>query len=113
MREIFQHTYKFKVRKLADSINNLKCGVEVKDVGDNILFVGLNSCFSISARDFRFLGYKGNCIYFTDDSEEVCSGKRDNQQDSDIGVFDLANGRIESLPGFKCHPRFFWPHQFE
>ncbi|KAM7519206.1 hypothetical protein LguiB_018168 [Lonicera macranthoides] len=109
----------FKVWKLVDSINNSKCWVQVKNIGDNVLFVGLNSCFSISARDFIFLGYKENCIYFTDEPEAF-GGKMDNQQhsdliggkrqpDSDIGLFNLANGKIESLPGFKCDPRFFWP----
>ncbi|KAM7515243.1 hypothetical protein LguiA_004826 [Lonicera macranthoides] len=101
----------FKVWKLVDSINNSKCWVQVKNIGDNVLFVGLNSCFSISARDFIFLGYKENCIYFTDEPEAF-GGKMDNQQhsdliggkrqpDSDIGLFNLANGKIESLPGFK------------
>ncbi|KAL2936993.1 F-box protein SKIP23 [Bienertia sinuspersici] len=39
-----------------------KTWVEVKDLGNNILFVGMTSAFAASAVDFAF--HKGNCIYF-------------------------------------------------
>lgn len=80
--------------------------VEVKSIGDNVLFVGCNSSMSISSLDF--LGYQGNCIYFTDGLPSFAGNER-GQENSDIGVFRLEDGTFNSLPGFKCESRFIWP----
>ncbi|KAM7524027.1 hypothetical protein LguiA_013929 [Lonicera macranthoides] len=99
-----EKTYMFKVYKL-DSINST--WVEVKDIGDDILFVGLNTSFSISSRDFP--GFKGNSIYYTDYWLTAFTSRREKHACSDIGVFNLEDQSFELLPGFKCNPKFLWP----
>lgn len=102
-----ERTEMFKVYKL-DSINSI--WVQVKDIGDDILFVGLNTSFSISSRDFH--GYKGSSIYYTDLWLTAFSIKREKWEKklcSDIGVFNLGDESFESLPSFKCNPKFLWP----
>ncbi|KAM7461108.1 hypothetical protein LguiA_029229 [Lonicera macranthoides] len=93
----------FEVYKL-DSINS--SWVKVQNIGDDILFLGLNSSLRISSHDL--LGQKGNCIYFTDYtfSFDINKGQ---EEDSDVGVFNLEDGTFRSMPGFECHPRFLWP----
>ena len=60
----------------------------------------------MSFRDFP--GFKGSRIYFTD-SPFSFGGKEYNQEDSDIGVFNLEDGSFEQFSGFKRDPRFLWP----
>ncbi|KAM3709917.1 hypothetical protein ACJW31_02G210700 [Castanea mollissima] len=67
--------------------------VMVKNLGDQVLILGKDSSFSVSATEFS--GCKGNCIYFTDEN--------------DIGVFYFENqktGKIVDFPD-QCH--LFWP----
>ncbi|XP_057966388.1 F-box protein SKIP23 [Malania oleifera] len=79
---------RFKVYRLSRSEQKW---VEVRSLGDRILFLGDNCAFSASASDFY--GRKGNCIYFTDLG--------------DIEVFDLDEGRrIDDSRG--CS-ELFWP----
>ncbi|KAM7519590.1 hypothetical protein LguiB_018552 [Lonicera macranthoides] len=96
-------TLDFKLYKF-DSIN--LSWTEVKNIGDDMMFLGLNSSLSFSSR--KFLGYKGNRIYFTEDPM-IFLYKENKIEDSNIGIFNLEDGTFESFPGFKCIPRFLWP----
>lgn len=51
---------------------------------------------SISSADFP--GYKGNRIYFTDDNRDVNDLVEFRVVSFDMGVYDLDDGMIESLP---------------
>ncbi|KAF8405484.1 hypothetical protein HHK36_010391 [Tetracentron sinense] len=62
----FYKTCRFEVFKLDPS--RLKWD-EVKSLDDHMLFLGKNSSLSLLASDFS--GFKGNCIYFTDDYTEA------------------------------------------
>ncbi|KAM7523065.1 hypothetical protein LguiA_012967 [Lonicera macranthoides] len=95
-------TYGFTVYKHDPS--NLSW-VELKDLGDDMLFLGYNSSLSFSCRDFG--GDKSNRIYFTDDFNEFhWKGVKGGQ---DIGVFKLEKGSVEPLQGFECDPNHVWP----
>lgn len=79
----------------------------VKNLYDQMLFIGENSSLSLSASDFT--GCMGNCIYFTDDYSET--NYDGGFGEHDIGIYKLLDGSIEPLP---CYPRnsFFrlhWP----
>ncbi|KAM7523981.1 hypothetical protein LguiA_013883 [Lonicera macranthoides] len=80
----------------------------VKNLGDDTLFVGYNSSFSISSSSCHgFSGYLRNCIYFTDNlSDYHLKGIKGG---SDIGVCNLNIRRIEQLSNFKCDPNHVWP----
>lgn len=95
-------TLDFKVYKLDLSSSSW---VEVENIGEDVLFLGLNLSMSISS--CHFPGYKGNCIYYTDGPMSF-GGRRHKQANSDIGVFKLDKGIVEKLPGFKCDPKFLW-----
>lgn len=69
----------------------------ITSIGNDAFFIGMNSLFSISLQNLH-TGWRGNCIYFTDDYI-------DGQQEGIIGGYDndiykLENKRVESLPGF-------------
>ncbi|XP_077248289.1 uncharacterized protein LOC143887930 [Tasmannia lanceolata] len=57
--------------------------IQTESIGDQILFLGCNSSFSLSGLDFP--QWKGNCIYFTDSNDVALDWKNDN------GVFGLEN----------------------
>ncbi|GMI67277.1 SKP1/ASK-Interacting protein 23, F-box/DUF295 Ancestral 11 [Hibiscus trionum] len=85
------------------------CGewYEIQSIGDDMLFLGWNSSFSLSCKNFP--AYAGNCIYFTDDNliyhyEGIVGG-------FDIGIFNLSDGSIQHLPGYKtCDSELsIWP----
>ncbi|KAL5703902.1 hypothetical protein ACHQM5_022395 [Ranunculus cassubicifolius] len=63
--------------------------LEVKNLGDRALFLGINHSSSVCSSDFP--GCKGNCIYFTDDCRIMHTG------DYDKGICNLENGRIEAI----------------
>ncbi|KAK9042153.1 hypothetical protein V6N11_017232 [Hibiscus sabdariffa] len=80
---------------------------EIQSIGDDILFLGFNSSFSMSSKNFP--GHAANCIYFTDDSilfhlQGIAGG-------FDIGIFNLSDGSIQHLPGYKtCESEIsIWP----
>ncbi|KAL5724994.1 hypothetical protein ACHQM5_008191 [Ranunculus cassubicifolius] len=85
----------FKVLKLD---RECRKWVEMKSLGNNILFLGDNSSFSISASHFPEC--KPNSIYFTDDYDlgyyrryyQNCASERGAH---DMGVFSLEDGSIE------------------
>nr|DAD41744.1 TPA_asm: hypothetical protein HUJ06_016067 [Nelumbo nucifera] len=94
-----EETKQLKVFKLDHSGRKW---VEVKTLGDRILFIGANCSFSASASDFS--GCKGNCIFFTD--REQGDGRFSA---NDIGVFDLENGSIGPLASYPGYSQLFWP----
>lgn len=83
-------TVDFKIYKL-----DQECGdwVMVQNLGDRVFFLGNDSSFSVSAREFG--GCKGNCIYFTDEN--------------DIGVFYLEDHSIGKIVNFPYYSHIFWP----
>ena len=93
----------FKIYKLDTSSREW---YQVKDIGEDMLFLGWNSSLSISCHNFP--GYAGNCIYFTDDCllyhrEGIIGG-------FDIGVFSLTDGSIKHLPGYTGDSELLiWP----
>lgn len=72
-------------------------------MGGDSLFLGKNSSSSISSADFP--GFKGNCIYFTDDNHDVNDQVQFGAVSFDMGVYNLDDGMIESLPvpGYEGH----------
>jgi hypothetical protein len=76
--------------------------VKMKDLHDQVLFIGYNQSQSLSAKEFPQL--KPNCVYFTD-SESCVSNYKNNSRD--IGVLNLENdNREEILPQLWCS----WPN---
>ncbi|KAK9286207.1 hypothetical protein L1049_014591 [Liquidambar formosana] len=101
---ISERIVRFKVFRLDE---NEQKWVEVKSIGDRVLFLGDNSTFSASASDFS--GCKGNCIYFTDNSFYSIREEDGAFRDGGIGVFDLENGSIGPLANYPDYSRMFWP----
>ncbi|KAL5223721.1 hypothetical protein ABZP36_010360 [Zizania latifolia] len=66
--------------------------VQMRGIGDRMLFVGLYQGFSLRAADFA--GLEGNCVYFF---------KMDKASRSCINRFSMNNGRIKELPGPWMH----------
>ncbi|PIA62854.1 hypothetical protein AQUCO_00200698v1 [Aquilegia coerulea] len=88
-------TKKFVVYKLDQSSKPFQW-VQLQSLGDQILFLGRSSSMSISAAGVP--GFKGNCIYFTDDIwPYFFNGFEPIYRNSDNGVFYLDDGRIESF----------------
>ncbi|XP_048421220.1 F-box protein SKIP23 [Pyrus x bretschneideri] len=99
-----ERTVRFEVFKLDREGKKL---VEMKSLGDRVLFLGDDCTFSASASQLS--GCKGNCILFTDNffymgSEEECVFKA-----RDIGVFDLDDGGIAPLSDYPEYSKLFWP----
>ncbi|KAK7840480.1 hypothetical protein CFP56_016666 [Quercus suber] len=74
----------------------------VKNIGDNVFFVGINDSLSISSQNLA--KYKGNCIYFTDDyfdchREGIVGGH-------DMGVYNVEDRSIKPLPVYNY---YVWP----
>lgn len=96
-------TLDFKVHKLDEEWGRW---VEVKSLGDQAFVLGSDCCFSVSAREFA--GFKGNCIYFTEqlDLDFALRGLGN----LDGCVFDLEDHTIKKLaccPG--SYPTFWLP----
>ncbi|PIA63539.1 hypothetical protein AQUCO_00201110v1 [Aquilegia coerulea] len=92
---IRRNTMKFLVFKL-DRTGDIRRWVEVKSIGDQMIFLGRNSSICLSARGIP--GIRGNCIYFTDDYPRYFwIGYRDPHYCSDNGIFYLEDGHIESV----------------
>ncbi|GMJ15136.1 SKP1/ASK-Interacting protein 23, F-box/DUF295 Ancestral 11 [Hibiscus trionum] len=80
---------------------------EIHSIGDDMLFLGWNSSFALSCKNFP--GHAGNCIYFTDNNmlqhhQGIVGG-------CDVGIFNLSDGSIQHLPGYKtCDSELsIWP----
>jgi hypothetical protein len=93
-----ERTIRFEVFKLD---KDLQTWVEVKNLGNNMIFIGDNCSFSASGSDFN--GCKGNCIFFTDPLED--SGMKSRG----IGVFDMESGNMAPLSNYPCYSELFWP----
>lgn len=102
-------TNSFRIFKLDDVAHGFPSLIEVKDLGGDALFLGLNLSSSISCGDFP--DCRGNCIYFTDDSDDIIGQEGIQGVDFDMGIYDLNDGNIETLsvPGYKCEGKNFWP----
>ncbi|XP_006661647.1 F-box protein At2g26160-like [Oryza brachyantha] len=66
--------------------------VQMRSIGDRMLFVGLYQGFSLRAADFA--GLEGNCIYFF---------RMDRASRSFIYRFSMNDGHIDELPGPWMH----------
>ncbi|XP_021756154.1 F-box protein At2g26160-like [Chenopodium quinoa] len=78
----------FEVYRFSEYEPGRVCWEPVKSLGDGMVFVGESASLALSASDFP--GCKANCVYFTDDH---CNS-------NDVGVFDLEEKCICSLPCF-------------
>ncbi|OVA15997.1 F-box domain [Macleaya cordata] len=101
---IVDSTIWFKVYKLNQGGQNW---VELKSLGDRVLFLGDNCSFSTSASDFT--GCKGSCIYFTDMFVSLNKEEDDAFKACDIGVFNLEDGSIGPLMSYQDRSQLFWP----
>ncbi|GLT74832.1 hypothetical protein SLA2020_466020 [Shorea laevis] len=83
---------------------------EVRDLGDRVLFVSYDGCWSVSVHDFA--GCKGNCIYFHA-FWNVQTANPDNRLQGlnfrEIGVFNLEDGTGGPLASYPGYSDMFWP----
>ncbi|KAM7267121.1 hypothetical protein ACFE04_009287 [Oxalis oulophora] len=79
---------------------------EVKTLGNRSLFLGYSASFSLSATDLN--GYRGDCIYFTDDLLNRFFGK-DDCGGRDMGIYNLRNKTFEQLYARESLSFFFPP----
>ncbi|KAK9129343.1 hypothetical protein Sjap_009830 [Stephania japonica] len=100
---VMNYTVKFDVFKL-DHVGEV--WVEVRNLGDRVLFLGDNCSFSAFASDLS--GCRGNCIYFLEKSCKSSREEDDGFNLSGIRVFDLMNGDIELLSPDSVCSQFFW-----
>ncbi|KAL8228908.1 hypothetical protein R6Q57_013808 [Mikania cordata] len=77
--------------------------IEVKNLGDRMLFLGDNCGFSASALDFP--GCKGNCVFFTGQNREDDGLNKSKG----VGVFDMESGSIGAVPNNSGYSQLFWP----
>ncbi|XP_024161660.1 F-box protein SKIP23 isoform X1 [Rosa chinensis] len=101
---IYERTVKFKVYKMDEAAQKL---VQMKSLGDRVLFLGDDCTFSASASELS--GCKGNCIYFTDNFFYTSGEEEGTFKGRDIGVFDLDNGTIAPLSDYPESSKLFWP----
>lgn len=95
-----ERTIKFEVFKLD---KEGETWVEVKNLGDRMLFLGDNCGFSASGSQFS--GVKGNCIIFTGQSKEEDGVPKSRG----VGVFDLESGSIGPISHYTGCSELFWP----
>lgn len=95
-----ERTVMFKVFKLDEE---RKTWIEVNNLSDQVLFLGEDCAFSVSAYDLQM--HRGNCIIFVDNFFSL-SGQ---EHDQDIGVFDLESGCIKPLNNYPDFSKLFWP----
>lgn len=99
-----ERTVKFKVFRLDRGPERW---VEVRHLGDTILYLGDNCTFAASASELNFL-VKGNCILFTDQFFNDREGDGASKS-SGLGVFDLESGSIGPITCYKGYSQLFWP----
>ncbi|KAJ6346252.1 hypothetical protein OIU78_008812 [Salix suchowensis] len=100
-----ERTVQIKVFKLNEEG---KSWIEVKNLEDQVLFIGDDSTFSAPASDLS--GCKGNCLFFEDNffySRE--EGDDGSVIGRDTGVFELESGCIGHLRNFPDYSKLFWP----
>ncbi|GAV86608.1 DUF295 domain-containing protein [Cephalotus follicularis] len=103
-----ERTVKFKVFKLDE---REKKWVEVKSLGDRIVFLADDCTFSASAMEIGLC--RGGCIVYSDgffglDGEDIGVGGG-GWEFWGISVFDLGNGCIRSLRNCPEFSKLFWP----
>ncbi|TXG50461.1 hypothetical protein EZV62_022985 [Acer yangbiense] len=86
-------TYAFQVLEVDLSTNKWS---QFKDLGNRTLFLGDNSSFSVEVLDISNI--KPNCIYFTNDCQEIYYD-HPKGGGKDIGIYNLQDGSVE--PYFK------------
>ncbi|KAF5191192.1 hypothetical protein FRX31_019226 [Thalictrum thalictroides] len=108
-------TTKFVVYKLDQSSVPFQW-VQIRSLGDQMLYLGKNASISISAKGNPRI--KGNCIYFSDDLwYTFWYGVDPRHLYSDNGVFYLEDGRIDQfffptdydIRSFRSHPIWITP----
>ncbi|MCI03988.1 F-box family protein, partial [Trifolium medium] len=73
--------------------------VEVRNLGDRVLFLGEDCVFSAASCNGN-----GNCVIFMDDVYRNC-----HSTELGISVFHLDQRRISPLSDFTCYSKLFWP----
>ncbi|ESQ50811.1 hypothetical protein EUTSA_v10022716mg [Eutrema salsugineum] len=98
-----ERTVKFKVFKF---VEREMSWVEVKDMGDKMLFLGDDCTFTASASDVIPL-CKGSSVFFNGNvfNEDNLGGL----QDRDLGVFDFRTGKIDLVHKLPEYAKLFWP----
>ncbi|PIA27253.1 hypothetical protein AQUCO_08200045v1 [Aquilegia coerulea] len=95
----YDSTYYFTVHK--PDLSKSSSWSNVEDMGDQVLFLGTNCSFSLSARNYPF---RRNSIYYTDDYRFPIGSLGDSQSRSecirgyDLGLFNLDDGGVDMLP---------------
>jgi hypothetical protein len=74
--------------------------VEVRNLGDRVLFLGEDCVFSASCNG----NGDGNCVIFMDDAYRNC-----HSAELGISVYHLDQRRISPLSDFPCYSKLFWP----
>ncbi|XP_004287753.1 PREDICTED: F-box protein SKIP23-like [Fragaria vesca subsp. vesca] len=95
----------FKVYKLEWGDGELSRWVEVNSLDDQVFFLANDCSFAVSAQELA--GYKGNCIYFTDENDVNLALREVTRPES--FVFDLENRSIQKLES----SQIFWPPPIE
>ncbi|KAK7841878.1 f-box protein [Quercus suber] len=103
-RELYiRKTTSFNIFRLDTNCRNW---YQVQSLGDDVLFLGLNSSLAISSHDYPDT-YKGNCIYFTDVNDNF--DLEGTGRGFDEGVFCLDDNKIEPLPAYVGDSHEVWP----
>ncbi|PSR93453.1 F-box protein [Actinidia chinensis var. chinensis] len=88
-------TIEFKVFKLVYPIGEAQTKwVEIKNIGDQALFLGDNHSLAVSTSEFP--GCQSNCIYYTDQHHVIVPPYVCHGPDDDLGVFYIENGKFQS-----------------
>ncbi|XP_028777614.1 F-box protein SKIP23 isoform X1 [Neltuma alba] len=93
-----EQAVKFKVFRLNEEG---KEWVELKSLGDRVVFLGDDCAFSSSASDL-FIS-EGNRIIFRDDYFN------DTAKENGLGVFELDDDRISPISDYPGYCKLFWP----
>ena len=87
------HRLDMEIGQGHDQLTQLPRWVQMRSIGDRMLFIGLFQGFSFNASDFH--GFKGDCIYFF---------KLERDKRSSIYRFSsMEDGHTEELPGPWMH----------
>ncbi|GLT42981.1 hypothetical protein SLA2020_169580 [Shorea laevis] len=99
-----ERTVRFKVFRLDEAGQKW---VGMKNLGDQVLFLGDDCTFSASAKDMHVS--RGNCIIFVDNFFYLNEEEYGSSGNHDIGVFDLENDSIGPLVKYAPYSDLFWP----
>ncbi|GKV23949.1 hypothetical protein SLEP1_g33619 [Rubroshorea leprosula] len=99
-----ERTVRFKVFRLDEASQKW---VGIKNLGDQVLFLGDDCTFSASAKDMHVS--RGNCIIFVDNFFYLNEEEYGSLGNHGIGVFDLENDSIGPLVKYPPCSDLFWP----